>query len=1159
MVDKLERAVANLGRYYGAISRDAFVSLLANKDRSLPAGLVAPDLSSVSKVGRAILDVTEGGFTTPQLITYVNTLSQGASPEEKSEIFKAVKICYEPMGSDDSNAKIILSSETPVVINGRNRQGVIRRGDQSGPFSIRSVIGAPESSNINSTPGAPGPDETTFSVIQVFSPRITVSNRDMGALTLFLNAIPTIEMSRAVPFIDIVLLQKSDPIAKDDTGKNRVRSLSLGQFLLGNKPVSLGNAEGSYVGAIDSEIQTLQQRFPEFVNSTTQQSDGLSTAGMELFTSPQTLVSANEFHQEGDEIAGSDQASRDARALRGSPVIDRFRPLMTLKSLSINIAPTSGLMSYKSGKLSLTLHDRSRLTDVASFVTPGKYQNVHMQIEYGWAHPDSRPQESPSFADPTNLFADLIGSLRVKEKYAVINPSLSFGDSGQVDIEIPLAMLGSRAAQQVHIALDPSTKSAIDEVKRLTDLIEVIRNRLDSTTITSLFGSGDVIGSLSSANSILGMSDEVKKSLRRVQIAANQSGNRSPSLRELGSALGSLIGPPSPTAAGISPGSAAGILGSSIKNVIQNKMRLLRETSDPFICPIENLLTEPQVRARQPKYVSLGKIISVFVGSSISSSDYYKDFQVIFYNFNEKASFMQNINIASMPIDIDDFQKILEDELDKLINMPISMFMEFLSTYFISDSGAFAYGFSSLYERRSGEQNAERQVAQSYRDNPPGLFAKEQEILFRAYGRLFGDSGGDLEFKMPTVQMYLETVPIKTTDGRLTSDTILRAHIFDSQSSTHVTPQRLLQAANSDKIGLINASAHELMTNSNQVTSDGEPSTSSTQLIRSNASLALRTNIQDAVSAGLLEVYPPVSTAGGTPKHRLRGGLPALKKFLMSTMPSVRYGEGNSGIRSAKLTSIQDSALSTIQILRRGKNSESPVGDRERGIPLQILPVECTLETIGCPLWSFAQQLFIDFGTGTTADAIYGVVGVEHTLSAGEFKSSVKLTPISSYASYFSLFNNIDQAISAMEAQDPKAFRAADTAITSARRGAAGAARTRRQQREREAAEQRRQENAASSATVSNARDWGLYRQSGVQTSPTPAEAALSSFISEAYAEPIARNNSRRERIAQIDSEIIANRRLANSGMSGSGLAYYKVKELEDERVLITQAMEPES
>ena len=152
--------------------------------------------------------------------------------------------------------------------------------------------------------------------------------------------------------------------------------------------------------------------------------------------------------------------------------------------------------------------------------------------------------------------------------------------------------------------------------------------------------------------------------------------------------------------------------------------------------------------------------------------------------------------------------------------------------------------------------------------------------------------------------------------------------------------------------------------------------------------------------------------------YRLKGGISALKRFIAQTVPSVRYGQGASGILSAQLSSMNDPALATVNILRQRNSPTSPTTSRERGVPLTVAPTECTLETIGCPLWSFGQQIFIDFGTNTNADQIYSVTGIDHTISQGEFKSTVKLSSINSYARYTSLFQNIDNALNALEGID---------------------------------------------------------------------------------------------------------------------------------------------
>ena len=56
-------------------------------------------------------------------------------------------------------------------------------------------------------------------------------------------------------------------------------------------------------------------------------------------------------------------------------------------------------------------------------------------------------------------------------------------------------------------------------------------------------------------------------------------------------------------------------------------------------------------------------------------------------------------------------------------------------------------------------------------------------------------------------------------------------------------------------------------------------------------------------------------------------------------------------------------------------------------------------------------------GTGTTIDSIYGVTGVDHTIEPGNFKTTVKLTPMNSYARYTSLVTNLENALVAINGQ----------------------------------------------------------------------------------------------------------------------------------------------
>ena len=67
----IDRAVAQLGRYYGAISRDAFTSLLLD-DEPEQGGVLgenvlqARDIPPVESAARALMDLTTGGLNSKQ-------------------------------------------------------------------------------------------------------------------------------------------------------------------------------------------------------------------------------------------------------------------------------------------------------------------------------------------------------------------------------------------------------------------------------------------------------------------------------------------------------------------------------------------------------------------------------------------------------------------------------------------------------------------------------------------------------------------------------------------------------------------------------------------------------------------------------------------------------------------------------------------------------------------------------------------------------------------------------------------------------------------------------------------------------------------------------------------------------------------------------------
>jgi len=158
-----------------------------------------------------------------------------------------------------------------------------------------------------------------------------------------------------------------------------------------------------------------------------------------------------------------------------------------------------------------------------------------------------------------------------------------------------------------------------------------------------------------------------------------------------------------------------------------------------------------------------------------------------------------------------------------------------------------------------------------------------------------------------------------------------------------------------------------------------------------------------------------------------RAGIPmrVIKEFLHQTMPTLEFGRNNSMIMNASVSTLQN-GISTIMIQRSSKGHGSPsepYGIGSEALPLKVIPSKVEMDIIGCPLFSFAQQFFIDFGTQTTLDNIYAIIGINHEFTPGSFKTHLTFTPLDGYGKYESFTQKVNEALRVLnsEIQTPAA------------------------------------------------------------------------------------------------------------------------------------------
>ena len=287
------------------------------------------------------------------------------------------------------------------------------------PFSIKSLL---PNENINQNPNEnPTKSKPHLSTYQIFDESLAIGNRQTAELAVFLNMIPTIELSRCVPVISAKFSLPDRIYKGPPTSTKEFAVASNADFLFGSEPQSAKKTMKAYRG--DTFIKEMRNEGDDTATKL-----GIQT-NLDIFLAPQTMVNTEEKYSGADsDFPGLSKAAFN----RSTPVIDKMRPFMSISSFDIDVKPTRGLLSYKTAQLELVLHDRSRMADIAPFIKPDLFGSFgsEISVEYGWAHPDG-----------ANPFGAIMNLMRAREKYMIVNSTFSLQENGEVKISLSLAML----------------------------------------------------------------------------------------------------------------------------------------------------------------------------------------------------------------------------------------------------------------------------------------------------------------------------------------------------------------------------------------------------------------------------------------------------------------------------------------------------------------------------------------------------------------------------------------------------------------------------------------------------------------------------------------------------------------------------------------------
>ena len=821
---------------------------------------------------------------------------------------------------------------------------------------------------------------------------ISPATRKAATSEMFLNFIPTYVMSRCVPYLDAEFV-----FDRQVTAGNKLAGPSLLKFLMGAQDTT-GDAAKNFPPGSANSLMAIG-------NTVETNNKTLTIAGMEMFTSPQTLVNASPVPNGSRYVA----------------VLDPFRPFASIESFTINISQTVGQFSYKKATLTLKLHDRSRLGDIADLIQPQVYTKTTVWLTYGWRHPN----------EVGNPYADFINdNMLIREAWGIVNSGYSFDSVGQVTVTLELFTKGVRELRDIRITgLSESFEDIQRQISALAEDISTYRQllNLDKPTGTGKEIRSSVILDSGERGEFPDFTaSQVQETITNLQKSLLASAGKidKDAVNKLTSALQQLYATNGTTKQATFNFKER--LERQVSKTVNALFAELQTGPDPFLMTaardsdrIKQLNLAPGAASAHPfvslaesynkirqadkapsnktssgdpgpapflkRLVSFGKIFSVFVGRGVVSVAGIDELQLFFYNFNERAGKAANVNIAEFPIDLAIFFEQFKDHVNRNRSDHITLeeFMKLVIQAQLGDVRGVGYGFFTHFEPYD-PKNTE-----------PQLKKNEEQEYENAYNGKADKLG---PFNIPTIEVYVESTYV-TSAGKKTDllstfsqaaqqdagrkgdmyTRVMRIHVYDRQVNPHPMATSLLKKDN--------AGPGELEKLRSELYND---------------------QYQNAITKGLSGLPQDIQNAlrldkdhGVVPNDLISNE--KIKHFVSKLIPTIVYGGNASTVISANVTTKQDPLLSAVQTManKAGRPSVTqPNGGGMGGLPLRIIPAQITVTSQGCPTLDFMQLFFIDFNTGTTIDNVYGITGLTHTIGPGKFETTLTLSFYDAYGRY---------------------------------------------------------------------------------------------------------------------------------------------------------------
>ena len=870
-------------------------------------------------------------------------------------------------------------------------------------------------------------------------------------LQVFTSLLNNVEMSKCYPYFDAkfflpsVVNDKNTEFKEFDTG-------SITNYLFG----TLNNSQKT-------------QLFNNFNKKIEKQQKDITIKGqvgnMSLFTAPQTMNNFNESYGLSSNVLNIDPSIKDKRL---TTVHDIARPFMTFKNFSIDVAPTKGLMSFKTGRMSLVLHDRTRLNEVSPFIKPELFGpfGAEIDVEYGWKHIQGTDFNEVGYKaeNSKNIIADYIHNSRIKEKYIITNSSFNIDQSGQVNIDLNLSMKGPIIFKHAKITSEPGIDKELKELEAAhIALVEAIKeaNAIKKKKEVKIeYKRNDQVSLIFGNNTVASFSDKQKEEIKKIKsfyrIPDSDKQNLSISRRRGKSTeINKFFG-----LSKVDKANAEKInknVDDLVKHIllleiaVDNRVEKIKGKVDSF--KFKTIKADQAFFAKDNKwsqnvatlnkatknkyqmfekisknsFYTLGNILTTLIHQNFinQSASQFDEVQIVFYNLNESCGLGAGINISNILIHKEELDTFITDIFTNNITLTLEGFLTNIIKETVQTEKNYTYGINGFYVKtqkkpKGGQQKKKQESAAEYAKRINSI----NDVLSDIYKAIkienynHPEINNDVNIVMPSIHLSFDAFPMKDENK-----TICRISVYDRNDNPFGTLHKIYEKSLNQK-GNNNlfAVSKEIRFLINQIKNKAD-----------NDSFIER--LKKKIIMLIEKDYIVKDGENGIIVNANLGFDYEIKDALKELMPSLIFGQENSPMLEASVSSINDAKFDTVIMTRSGNKMGKAIEAKfNEKLPLNVKPTQAQVTMIGCPFVNFAQNIFLDFNTGTTIDNRYNVTGLKHDIVPGKFTTSLTLSYGEAFGKYETAVNNIAEGFLKSKSEnndddDPieKAFKEQET------------------------------------------------------------------------------------------------------------------------------------